>query len=138
MVTLDLYRKVNYCSMQMMKWDLYEWMLWKNTLFIITIPCYGAAVWHTRRKVADVNDQDYHVFGQDDHDFGDGRPGDHHEILLKLWPCLHPTLIDEMFQINLIFSWIGYIYHTCMGSNVPFIPNFCCFRGEKIVYWNAI
>ena len=35
---------------------------------------------------ADMKDQDYHVFGQDDHDFGDGRPGDHHEILLKLWP----------------------------------------------------
>ena len=42
--------------------------------------------WRKRRNVADMKDQDYHVFGQDDHEFGDGRPGDHHEILLKLWP----------------------------------------------------
>ena len=37
-------------------------------------------------NAVDMKDQDYHVFDQDDHDFGDGCPGDHHEILLKLWP----------------------------------------------------
>ena len=45
-----------------------------------------------RRNAAYMKVLDYHVFCPDDHDFRDGRPGDNHEILLKLWPwaqCSH-------------------------------------------------
>ena len=47
----------------------------------------AALAYSTRVTRLDMKDQDDHVFSQDDHYFGDGRPGDHHEILLKLWPC---------------------------------------------------
>ena len=42
----------------------------------------AALAYSTRVTQLDMKDQDDHVCSQDDHDFGDGCPGDHHEILL--------------------------------------------------------
>ena len=55
------------------------------TVGLICTVMYPKAVlaYSTRTALPKMKDPDDHAFSQDDHDFGDGRPGDHHEILLK-------------------------------------------------------
>ena len=50
-----------------------------------------------RRNAAYMKVPDYHVFGQVDHEVGDGRPRDQHEILLL---ALDAIVTDNMPQTS--------------------------------------